>query len=75
MDNLTKVSITLSYTVPKEYVGEAKEALVADIYIAVKHREVSRLLQIEEAPDATINDVPEWVLMMIDDEEEGAEDD
>lgn len=60
-----KVYLTLSYIVPNEqrFIDEAYNAIYEDAINLQKYDEIQNHIDHEDAPDATINDVPDFFLM------------
>jgi hypothetical protein len=61
--NFVRVKISLDYVVPndEEIIAEAKESLYEDLMNAYKYDELADWVEVEDAPDANTDDIPDFL--------------
>jgi len=71
-----RIRVSASYIVPNdpEMIQEARSALYEDIMNAYKYDEVEDWINTEPAPDGKLEQVPEFILGSLDDEEDTIDD-
>ncbi len=71
----TKVSFNIEYIIPadrEDMLDLATECVIEDVYNAVKYDEVFDCIEVESAPDATEEDVPDFLKEILDEEKQNA---
>jgi hypothetical protein len=70
---LGKVTINLEYVVDldnEDMVTYAKDALYEDLMTAYTYNDIGDWIKVEEAPEASENDIPEFLLPEEEDDDE-----
>lgn len=71
-DKFKKVKFEISVIVPDdpEWIKEAETFLEEDVHAVVKYKEVQLWINEEDAPNATADDVPDYMLEFMDDQDD-----